>query len=230
LSSIVIIVQARMSSSRLPGKTLKILVGKPLLEHICDRLKRVNGYDRLVIATSTDPSDDPIALFAIDRTIEVFRGELTNVQKRFFAAATASGADVVVRVTGDNPLIAPELIDEMIQRWEKEGVDYIGYHKAILGIGAELFTMKSFAAAIALMDSAYAREHVTPPYYQMKDTFKTLFLDAPPEYVDETLRLTVDTEKDFKFVESLIKKHMHDGFVHIPDVVHAHRLIEKGKK
>ncbi|MBU1863463.1 MAG: glycosyltransferase family protein [Candidatus Omnitrophica bacterium] len=209
-----ILIQARMSSKRLPGKSLRDICGRPLIYYVIDRVKRVTGIDEVVLVTSSDSSDDALADFALELDTAVFRGNLENVQKRFFDAAKQYALDVIIRVTGDNPLISPELIHTMISQWEKTNVDYIGYDKScILGTGAELFTFSSFEKVVALSKTPYDYEHVTPPYYQKTDFFKCLFLKPPATYVNDSLRLTVDTEEDLAFIKSIYERYNVNGYV-----------------
>ena len=217
----VIIVQARMSSKRLQGKTLRLLCGKPMIRHVIDRLRRVKKVDEIILATSTDLTDDLVAAYAKENNINCFRGDLKNVQKRFYDAAKSVNADLIIRVTGDNPFISPELINDMLDVWQKEQPDYIGYAKCIYGIGAELFTMQSFERVIEESESEYDFEHVTPPYYQKKDKFKTKALIAPEEFCSDILRLTVDTEEDFKFAENIYFRYAENEYVDVRVVVRA---------
>lgn len=214
-----VIVQARMSSKRLAGKSLLPILGKPIVWHVIDRCRRVAAVDEVILATSSDASDDPLAEWATKAGVPVFRGALDNVQKRFYDAMCAHKVDLVIRVTGDNPLISPELIDVMIQSWQESPVDYIGYSACIHGIGAELFTAKSFEKLREASRSDYDYEHVTPPYYQKKAQFSTRSLVAPPEYVHADLRLTVDTEEEYIFVKALCETYNVDGYVPLAELV-----------
>ena len=214
-----IIIQARMTSSRLPGKMMKEILGHPLIFYVIDRVKRVAGVEQVILATSSDVTDDELARFAAEQSIAVFRGGLTNVQKRYYEAAKYFGVDVIVRVTGDNPLIAPELIQDMLMQWEECKADYIGYKKCIPGAGAELFTFRSFEKAMMLSHAPYEFEHVTPPYYERQEGFNTFFLVPPRQLQCEGLRLTVDTEEDFMFMRSLYETYAVDGYVSLIDVI-----------
>jgi len=215
-----------MSSTRLPGKSMKKISGKPLIYYVIDRVKRVVGIDAIIIATSSDPSDDCIADYAVKNDILVFRGDLDNVQKRYYDAAEKFSIDVIIRVTGDNPLVSPVLIQRMLNEWNETKVDYIAYTECIVGTGAELFTRSSFDKAIALSHSAYDFEHVTPPYYQKKDDFRTLFLKTPEEYRHDTLVVTVDTEKDLEFIRKIYKNFHKEGYVSLKNVISNFSLIK----
>ena len=218
--NIAIIIQARMSSSRLPGKSMKTILGKPLIYYVIDRVKRVEGIDSIIVATSSDPSDDCIVDYARENNVFVFRGALDNVQKRYYDAAKKFGSDIIIRVTGDNPLISPELVQHMLEKWHEKKVDYIAYKGCIVGVGAELFTRSSFEKVMALSHSPYEYEHVTPTYYQKRECFNTLFLDPPQEYKHDSLHVTVDTEEDLEFVRSMYEKYNRDGYVPLLSVIH----------
>src|SRR5262245_17522541 len=114
MSSIAIIVQARMSSTRLPGKILKPLAGAPSLARLLERLARVQRADERIVATSDDASDDPVAALCKERGIRCVRGSLDDVLARYHKAAVEAGAGVVVRVTGDCPLVDPGVVDACI--------------------------------------------------------------------------------------------------------------------
>lgn len=214
-----VIVQARMSSRRLPGKSLRELRGRPLIGHVFGRLSLLKYADKMILATSAEASDDALADYVQAQGIDVYRGELDNVQARFMGAAEKSGADIIVRVTGDNPFISPELIDIMLLALIEKNVDYVGYSSCVHGIGAEAFRMKAFRKAVELSSSDYDFEHVTPPFYQKKDEFNSLFLEAPAGFVCPELSLSVDTEEDFQFAESVLE-YCHDD-VDIPGIVDA---------
>jgi len=139
-----IIVQARMSSSRLPGKVMKEVQGRPLIAYQLDRLKEVRGADSVVVATSLNEDDDVIADFCSQYGVSVFRGSLDDVQKRFLDAANHHNIDVVVRITADCPLIDPSIIDFVIAEY-KELNDSYAYVTNILertyprGMDVEVF-------------------------------------------------------------------------------------------
>lgn len=118
------ILQARTSSRRLPGKVLKPILGRPMLERQIERLRRAQRMDKLVIATSTDASDDPIAALCQSLSVDCFRGPLDDVLDRFYQAARRYAPRAVVRLTGDCPLADPQVIDELIETHSRESYDY----------------------------------------------------------------------------------------------------------
>jgi spore coat polysaccharide biosynthesis protein SpsF len=114
MSKTVAIIQARMSSSRLPGKVLLDIAGKPMIKHVIERTKRAQTVDSVLVATTTDPSDDPIADFAASISVPCTRGSLHDVLDRYYQAAKTHNADIIVRITADCPLIDPEIIDQTV--------------------------------------------------------------------------------------------------------------------
>ena len=214
-----IIIQARMSSTRLPGKSLRELGGKPMLQVLCERLQCIRAVDILIVAVSDQPSDDRLAHLVQTLGVHLFRGDLSNVQKRYYDAAVQYGLDVIIRVTGDNPFTSPKLIERMIDEWRTNRVDYIACDKCILGTGAELFTRESFEHVCASSPSTYDEEHVTPPYYQQQGRFRTSVVTAPPVLQHPSLSLTVDTEDDFERIRSLFHATGNNPEVPLPEII-----------
>src|SRR5512133_3030988 len=121
---VVAIVQARMSSSRLPGKVLLDLAGQPMLARVVERARRSRRIDQVAVATTTDPSDDPVEAFCRERGYACVRGSMHDVLDRYYQAARQLQAGVIVRLTADCPLVDPGLIDETVQAFHREEVDF----------------------------------------------------------------------------------------------------------
>ena len=121
---ILALIQARMGSSRYPGKVLQDLCGRPMLWHVVDRVRKAKSVDRVVIATTDRKVDDPVAAFCEENGIGYFRGSEEDVLDRFYQAAKANAADVVVRITADCPLIDPVIIDRVVNRFQVGDCDY----------------------------------------------------------------------------------------------------------
>lgn len=205
----VIIVQARMSSTRLPGKVLKTVLGKPLLEFQWERLKKVSRTDQVVIATSTNRADDAIADFCRTRGIDCYRGSEADVLSRYYEAATKYGAETVVRVTADCPLIDPEVIDEAIAQFENYGDDRCNYLSNTLersyprGLDCEVFSYDALEAAHVVAKQLPEREHVTPYIYRNPHIFRLQSLEYDTD--ESAHRWTVDTEQDFDLVKMMLE-------------------------
>jgi spore coat polysaccharide biosynthesis protein SpsF len=198
----VAILQARMSSSRLPGKVMKPLAGAPMIVRQIERLRRCETLDRLVVATSTETSDDPLAAELEARGIELFRGPLDDVLGRFVACVAALGIEGdVVRLTADCPLADPDVIDAGVRLRQALGVDYLSNGRVRTyphGLDMEVFTAQALRAAGREATSAYDREHVTPYLYAPGGRFTQGVLRQDRDESD--LRWTVDTPEDYAFV------------------------------
>jgi spore coat polysaccharide biosynthesis protein SpsF len=206
---VVILVQARMGSTRLPGKVLKEVWDKPLLQYLTERLKRVELADEVIIATTTNPKDQEIVEFCHMEQIPLFRGSEEDVLDRFYLAAKAFKADVVVRITADCPLVDPKLIDEVIQSYldNYPTFDYISnshVRSFPIGMDTEVFSFKSLEEAYNESSLPEEREHVTPFIYRRPNRYKTKLLVHEPNLAH--LRLTVDTPEDFELVSKLIER------------------------
>ena len=199
------ILQARCSSSRLPGKVLMPILGVPMIWHQWQRLKQAKGLDKLVLATSVDVSDDFLAQYFIDRGELVFRGSLDNVLDRYYQCALKYGATQVVRLTGDCPLADPLLIDQLIEKHLAEGNDYTGVAETFPdGLDAEIFTFKALEKAHNNAITASHREHVTLYINQQPDVFKLASLASSHDLA--YYRWTVDNSADFELVTKIYEK------------------------
>lgn len=199
---ILALLQARLSSTRLPGKVLLPLAGAPMLLRQIERVRRARRIDQIVVATSLEASDDPLVQTLEEAGLAVHRGPLADVLARFVSALEAWPADHVVRLTGDCPLIDPEVIDATIALHLSEGADYThnrydpsGYPK---GQDVEVISAAALRRTAAQDHSPEAREHVTWAVRNAPDRFRIARLDPP---VDEgQVRWTVDTADDYEFV------------------------------
>lgn len=205
------IIQARMSSKRLPGKVLKDLPygsGISSLEQIVYRLKQVESIDEVIIATSTTKEDKAIVDMADLKDINVFTGSLDNVLERFYLAAKSFSFDHVVRITGDCPCIDPIVIEETIKRHFLEKADFTstGALKRTFPIGmdAAVIKMQALEEAYQNADKDYEKEHVTPYIYKSHPKkFKIVSVEASEDFTDPTLRVTMDTPEDYILICSI---------------------------
>lgn len=198
----VAILQARMSSTRLPGKVMKPLAGRPMIERQIERLRRCTTLERIIVATSDETSDDPLADHVASIGVEVFRGSLNDVLDRYLGAARAFNvAGHVVRLTADCPLADPDVIDACVGRLRNLCVDYVsnGRQRSFPhGLDAEAFRLEALEIAGREAVDPYEREHVTPFIYRRPERFS---LAALVQETDESrLRWTVDTPEDYVFV------------------------------
>jgi spore coat polysaccharide biosynthesis protein SpsF len=215
---IILIIQARMSSTRLPGKVLKDIGGQPMLAWVVERARKAKTVSDVVVATTTDPSDDPIAAFCGQMGYACTRGSLTDVLDRYYQAARQYHADVIVRVTADCPLIDPAEIDHVVREFQRGGVDFAANRLPPpfgrtypIGLDTEVC---SFAALERTWNEAkepYQREHVMPYIYEVPGRFKVLRVDHDPDYGE--LRWTVDTPQDLELVRAIFERMAgHDDF------------------
>lgn len=206
-----IIVQARMTSTRLPGKVLKKIAGKPILEHLLLRLNRSNTVKNVVVATTGNADDDVIVKLCDEMGVLNFRGSEHNVLNRYFSAAHFFNADPVVRINSDCPLIDPEIIDQVVSEYQNSNgtFDYVSNilePSFPIGMHTEIFSIKALDIAEKFASLPEEREHVTPYIYRNPDKFK---LKSVRQKLDEShIRLTLDTEADFELV-SLIYGHLY---------------------
>ena len=172
----IIIVQARMGSTRFPGKILKKVMGRPLLEYQIERLRRVKNINDVVIATTTNQIDKPVKELCEELHCSYFRGSESDVLLRYYETAVKFNAECVVRVNSDCPLIDPGVIDEIIEYYFNHNeLDYVSniLEKSYpIGLHTEVFSMKALRQANDNANSAIEREHVTPYIYRNPDIFK----------------------------------------------------------
>jgi len=200
------ILQARMSSSRLPGKVLAPVLGEPMIGRQVERLRRTRRIDKLMVATSVDPSDDPLAAYCEGLGLAVFRGSLTDVLDRYRAALAAyPDAQAVVRLTADCPLADPRLIDEVIARHHAVDADYtsntLGERTFPHGLDTEVIRPAVLAEAAERAQDPYEREHVTPYIYRRPERY--LLAGVSQATSQAELRWTVDYPEDLVFVREV---------------------------
>ena len=198
-----------MGSTRLPGKVLKVLNGKPFLQHIVERVRSCFGIHSVWIATSDRSEDDDIE--ELTRVIDcpVFRGSANNVLERYAHAAGAAGADIIVRICGDNPCVDPYLIDAMVARFlsfhgSARALDYMnnletGHYAE--GLAVEIMTSAALLDAHNNATDTYDREHVTPYIRTHPQKYRLYVYNEGLS--SNRLRLTVDTADDFEFIRKL---------------------------
>ena len=205
-----IIIQARLSSSRLPKKVLKPMLGKPLISYTLSRLKTLQCKAKVVLATTNLPADDEVELYCRKNKVDVFRGSEANVLKRYYHCAQKYSAKTIIRITGDCPLVDPNLLEKMLNFYLKNqsAYDYVSnvldrsYPK---GLDIEIFNAKALEKSYFEAQSNYQQEHVTPYIYQNPKLFRLYNFKDQDNY--SHFNVSVDTQKDFDFVEKLIKKY-----------------------
>jgi spore coat polysaccharide biosynthesis protein SpsF len=203
-AAVATIIQARLNSSRLPAKVMLSLAGKTLLQRVVERSRLARRAGQVWVATSDHPRDEVVAHEAARLEAPVHRGPLDDVLARFRGAAGAAGAEVVVRVTADNPLVEPRFIDLGVERLVDEGWDYLRFAKMPYGSGVEVFTARALARADQASQDPYEREHVCPHFYHNPQSFRVLVWDNPLEGARRPdMRVTLDDLVDFERLHRL---------------------------
>lgn len=218
-----IIVQARTSSERLPGKVFYNAAGKSVLEYLLERMARCLMADEIVIATSTEASDDGIEKFCHSKGINCYRGPLANVSERFKGVLEQYPFDGFVRVCGDSPLLDPALVDrciEIFQGGEFDLVTNVLHRTFPKGQSVEVLRSSTFKKAVESMVSADWQEHVTRYYYDNPDEFRIFNVSSDEDH--SSLQLSVDTADDAErfacIVSCMDRPHWEYGLESILDI------------
>lgn len=195
-----------MTSTRLPGKVLADAEGAPMLSRMIDRLLRVPGLDGIVVATTTNATDDPIADLASARGVGCWRGSEYDVLSRVLEAATDTGADVIVELTGDCPLIDPSIVSQTMRHYFSTGADYVSNvltRSYPIGMDTQVFSRRVLADVARRTDNATDREHVSLYIYRHPEIYSLSNLAAPAELDRPDVRLTLDTSEDLALIRAV---------------------------
>jgi spore coat polysaccharide biosynthesis protein SpsF len=208
IRKVVGIVQARMGSKRLPGKSMAPLLGRPMLGVLLERVKPARRVSKWIVATSELPIDDPIVELTRRLGMGCFRGSETDCLDRYYQASRQASADVVVRITGDNPLLEAAFVDWSLEHFlrsssQVEYMDSSSSNTFPLGLSLEVFSFSALRAAWQEDCSPHTREHVTPFIRQHPNRFPAGVLHADADY--SSMRWTVDTAADLEFVRTLFE-------------------------
>ncbi len=206
--SVAAIIQARMGSSRLPGKVLMDIGGAPMLSRVVIRSRRAQTLGRVVVATTWDAGDDPVAAYCRQQGFPVVRGHPQDVLDRYYQAARLFSAQTIVRLTADCPLIDPREIDRTVRAFQHSGVDFAANRlpppwerTTPIGMDTEVVAFSALEKAWQAADQRHQREHVMPYFYEEEGRFKVLLVDQEPNLGH--LRLTVDTAEDLALVRKI---------------------------
>ena len=203
---VVAVVTVRMSSRRLPGKAMRGLLGRPVLGHVVDRLRRARDLEGLLVATSDRRDDDVVAEWAAAEGLDLHRGALDDLAGRILEAGRAARAEAVVRISGDSPLIDPAIVDRAVGLYRTAGADLVtnvfprSYPR---GQSVEVISLAALARAHAAMTAASEREHVTPWFYAHPSRARIVSFEAPDPHPG--LQLSVDTADDLARVEAVLR-------------------------
>lgn len=217
---IVTIIQARMGSTRLPGKIMKDLGGATVLARVVRRVRRAPLLGEVVIATTTEPADDVILQEGRRLSVQVFRGDESDVLDRYYRAAQLAKPEAVVRITSDCPLIEPEITEHTVRRFLDQQPDYASnalertYPR---GLDTEVMTQQTLARAWQEAQQPYQRSHVTPYIYENPSRFRILSVTGDTDYSGH--RWTVDTPEDLTFVRKVYERFDNDDSFHWKQVL-----------
>jgi len=215
------IIQARMGSSRFPGKVLEKIYGHSMIWHIVQRVKRAVTVEEIILATTDKSEDDVLIWEARKLDIAVFRGDEDDVLGRYYLASKIVSSDKICRITGDNPLIEPAFIDMAVARMSYSDEDYISIDGCPLGTGVEVFKKKALSYSSKKAVKPYHREHVTPYIRENSKIFKIGQIDVPLHLFFPDLRLTVDTREDLMLIEKIYNRLYKEG-----TIIALHDVIE----
>jgi spore coat polysaccharide biosynthesis protein SpsF len=206
-ATIAAVIEARMTSSRLPGKVLLPAAGKPLLAHLVERLRRVPSLHRIVLATTVNAADDVLARFAQEQAVACHRGSEEDVMARVIGAADSVAADVVVGITGDCPLIDPVLVEQMVQMYLNNACDYASNCEVRSypeGMDTQVYALAALKSSAAMTNDRLDHEHVTLHMRNHPELFQHLYLVAPQDLTWPELHLSVDEQPDYVLIQTLI--------------------------
>lgn len=203
---VVAIIQARMTSSRLPGKVLLPILARPMFSYQIERLRKATRLSQIVVATTVNATDDPIIAFCLAEGLDYVRGSEQNVLSRYVLAARENNADVVVRITSDCPLLDPRLVDDIVD--EFFGATHPDYVSNMLnptwpyGMAVEVFSASALYEAYAESSDPVEQEHVTPFIYRHPERYRLESITFQEDLSSH--RWTVDTPEDFELVSRII--------------------------
>lgn len=203
-----VIIQARMTSTRLPGKVLKPVLEKPLLDHMIDRLSHMQTIDEIIVATTDKPSDDAVLKLCQSRGISCYRGSEDDVLDRVLKAARHYKVDLIVETTGDCPLIDPVESDKVVRLFQEGHLDYASnvltrtYPR---GMDTQVFPTAILEDVARRTNDPVDHEHVSYFIYQHPELYRLGNIIAPRKLRHPEMRLTVDTPEDFELIENIIE-------------------------
>ncbi len=217
-------IEARMTSTRLPGKVLKESCGLPMLGHLVQRLKKVNLVDEIVLATTRNSTDNILEEFAKNYNINCYRGSEDNVMERVLEAGQFSKADILVEITGDCPLIDPIIIEQTINVFNANNTDYVSNNNVRSypdGMDTQVYALETLRKSASMTNNKLDQEHVTLHIRNNPDIFSRINLIAPNDLFWPELGLTLDEEDDFILLDKIIK-----ALYHLDPCFSCNRIIK----
>lgn len=217
----VVILQARLSSSRFPRKVMADINGKPVIAHIIERLASAQQPDEICVAIPSDPHEDDLAKMLESMPVTLVRGSQHDVLGRFIQAAYQTRADIIVRATADNPLVQAQEVDRQIAEIEQDtSLDYVITEGYPIGVTIETFRLKTLEKLDYLARHAHMREHVTLYLRENPGPFGLRTLEAPKELTAPEQSLTLDTRQDYAFLTAIYERLAKPGkLIELDDVL-----------
>jgi spore coat polysaccharide biosynthesis protein SpsF len=213
-----VLLQARVGSTRLPGKALMPILGKPMLHYTVETLKRSPAVERIVLVIPDVPADDPLVAFAKDEGVQCFRGSELNVLDRFYRASLQFKDSYYFRATGDNPILDYDHPRRLSDHLIKSNCDYAAERGMPLGSAVEAFTVEALERCFKEARTDADLEHVTL-YMKKSGRFNAQFIKAPAEFCFPNLRLTVDYPEDFQRAAEIIESLYKDGVPPFEEII-----------
>lgn len=203
-------IEARMTSRRLPGKVLLPAANKPMLEHLIGRLRQVSSIDQIVLATTVNRTDDVLDEFARTQNIAVFRGSEDDVMSRVIGAGESVSADVIVEITGDCPIIDPNIVEQTIQMFFHNECQYasnvgVEFRSYPVGMDTQVYRLETLKRSFAMTTERLDREHVSRHIRMNPSLFPYVILVAPPDLHWPELGLTLDEEADYRLLKNIVE-------------------------
>lgn len=210
-ANVVVIIQARMASSRLPGKVMRLLGGQPALAWSVERCRHAQTVKQVLVATTDDPADDAVAELCAERGWPVYRGSVFDVLDRYVQAARSVQAEVIVRVTADCPFIDPQVIDLLVTEFLRGEADFVANRLPPpaartwpIGLDAEVCALSGLERAWREATLKHEREHVMPYFYDSPGRFRVRVVEHEPSYGQQ--RWTLDTPEDLLLLQALAER------------------------
>jgi spore coat polysaccharide biosynthesis protein SpsF len=214
------IIQARISSTRLPSKALLELCGKPMIFHVIERAKSIEGVEAVILATGSGKENIPLLKISEQCGIRSYSGSEDDVLERYFMASSELNCDYVIRITGDNPLTDHESASNALKYAYEKDADHCTTSGIPVGTGVEVIKKTALFKTYNEGKEPHHREHVTPYIKEHPGLFKIIKYRSPLKNPYADLRLTVDTEEDFKLIKIIYDKLYHGKPILLQDVIH----------
>lgn len=206
----VVLIPARLDSTRLPRKQLRPICGQAMLRYLVDRMAAVSDVNTIVIATTDRDVDNPLVSWAENLGLEIFRGAHEDLLQRFYAAAQEFDADLIVRANGDNPLLSPEVTARGIEQMVRKNLEFTTgkqqYTDLPVGLGPELFRTETLSKLLASTSNPSHREHVTSYIFNHPDEFNWKSIPVEPTWTAPRVSLTVDTAADLAYLSRVVQQ------------------------